>query len=45
MLRGCSMLIAFPAKGSRGTMNAIEQAIRAGIETHVYPLTTPEVGA
>jgi hypothetical protein len=40
MLRGCQTLIAFPAAGreSRGTMNTIEQAIRAGIETHVYPL-------
>lgn len=41
MLKGCQILIAFPAVGrqSKGTMNAIEQAIRAGIETHVYPLS------
>lgn len=40
MLRGCVALIAFPAVGrqSRGTLNTIQQAIRAGIETHVYPL-------
>ena len=40
MLQGCEILIAFPAVGhqSDGTMNAIEQAIRAGLEVHVYPL-------
>ena len=45
MLQGCEMLIAFPAVGhqSKGTMNAIEQAIRAGLEVHVYPLGEREV--
>jgi len=39
MLQGCEVLIAFPAVGhQKGTMNAIEQAIRAGLEVHVYPL-------
>src|SRR3990172_2759618 len=39
MLQGCEILIAFPAVGcQKGTMNAIEQAIRAGLEVHVYPL-------
>jgi len=40
ILKDCKILIAFPAAGrqSKGTMNAIEQAIRAGLEVHVYPL-------
>ena len=39
MLQGCEILIAFPDEAhSPGTMNAIEQAIRAGLEVHVYPL-------
>jgi len=43
MLKGCEILIAFPgAAHSPGTRNAIEQAIRAGIETHVYPLKIRE---
>ena len=45
ILKGCKILIAFPAVGhqSKGTMNAIEQAIRAGLEVHVYPLGEREV--
>ena len=38
MLRGVSALIAFPGVNSRGTKNAIDQAIAKGIETHVFPL-------
>lgn len=38
MLRGCSVLVAFPGPMSRGTLNAIDQAIAAGLIVHVYPL-------
>ena len=41
MLQGAVVLIAFPGPKSRGTLNTIEQAIRRGIETHVYPIGRP----
>ena len=38
MLNGVSVLLAFPGPKSKGTLDAIKQAIANGIETHVFPI-------
>ena len=38
MLIGVSVLLAFPGPKSKGTLDAIKQAIANGIETHVFPI-------
>jgi len=38
MLEAVDALIAFPGPKSKGTKNAIEQAIAKAIETHVFPI-------
>jgi hypothetical protein len=36
---GADIVLAFPGPSSRGTIDCLTKAIKAGITTHTYPLT------